>query len=1163
MLTGIIIVQGGPPHHFLLIERFHQGKILLYDNLKGHKWIPSSQLKSKSLVWGFIFRRQDQQQYSFQPKQYKAIAPCALGDAKPPKPPKEAKAPKSRPNPALGINAKKYRFPIKPSKPKETSNAGVPTSHLNVDEPNQSQNTAQANARTSEESTNQPCLSRPKFTGGNESHHHGIPMAGPPTTNNVHCPSTQQEPGHDNRSGQHGIPMAGFPSANPPHCPPTQQELARTQVACNQHEIPIDDLHTTHQQQCIPAQHPHTGDEAESCQHGIPMDGPSAANPQYAKEIKDPGGEDCGGAHSHGRNWQKDTAHVLLQEQAQVPATVKGDDLQPPVKRDEEAGGHAYDREKDASPPKRVKFSEMYLYAIISLFDGVGSAIPAITNAIGHAPRLIIAAECDPVLRQIVGEQFLFRTDGKWAQSSKTTFTIYTDDIRKLLQDHCRLLKEAFALAGPQCRWIVIAGSPCQDLTPAGPLKGLLGLTGPCSSLFYYVHVILWLLQMNYSVELIRFLLENAGTMPEIHRKAILRALGLNAEINPDLLRADPKHTHGIRRNRFYFRNYHDCLKVAKTVVLPSDDAQGPLLDCGGYPIPFGPLLRVRAVLGHEVYQVSWTAYQPISLIWDYLFWGGKCQFQTKAKMQSSDSIPALDYTGSLPPHYLKAWRLFVRALKQTNVTAFERDRLVLAILPIFHHPFITAPMRILSCEEVEKLAGLHNHFDRVHAHRNLLTELTVRNYCGNSFHPEYIQAAIGHPECLRNWLTVPAEPQHNPPWTGVLHPKQARAQYHELREQVRALANTQRIRDLESKQVGIDPMPDFPIHAIQGNLAPIMPTILPAQLLPAHRKFHPDELGIKENKPPSQLSLQATQTLQQENMHALLTGMRFFGAGIGCAEDIPFFFLGNSAESIIENQCPNAKEWLANQLHMCVHCTASMAQTLLFFYCLMHKEQRTVHTVHIIDWEDHTKIFALGDAPAQWTVYCTQFPKSHAFHMDTAAWHCHTRTNIPWQLTPHLTALSTSHLPFQCSNSQCIWFVLPVGPNGQYIVSHETIGTFCSTLCVPCLLARLVPKVFCRIHTSNASYPELSGVLFVDHEGNVAVAAAHDWQIGDSAGHETCLVKATIDDRLPHYPDHQNSLPKINQIGKVSEELCYSWRTDNSLPTTAFFLCSLSDNPQ
>ena len=77
------------------------------------------------------------------------------------------------------------------------------------------------------------------------------------------------------------------------------------------------------------------------------------------------------------------------------------------------------------------------------------------------------------------------------------------------------------------------------------------------------------------------------------------------------------------------------------------------------------------------------------------------------------------------------------------NVSTIDRDRLVRAILPIFHHPHIRAPMRILLCEEVEKLAGLHNHFDRVQAHRSLLTEFTVRNYCGNSF-------ATGLPNLLK-----------------------------------------------------------------------------------------------------------------------------------------------------------------------------------------------------------------------------------------------------------------------------------------------------------------------------------------------------------------------------------------------------------------------------
>ena len=149
----------------------------------------------------------------------------------------------------------------------------------------------------------------------------------------------------------------------------------------------------------------------------------------------------------------------------------------------------------------------------------------------------------------------------------------------------------------------------------------------------------------------------------------------------------DPKNTHGIKRNRFYFRNYQDCAKVPKTVVLPANDLEGPLLDFSGFPIPFGPLLRVRAVLGHDVYQLSWTAYQPISLIWDYLFWGDKKQFQTKAKMQCSDTIPALDFEKSLPPHYLRAWNRFMKSLRQANVSTIDRDRLVRAILPAYFSP--------------------------------------------------------------------------------------------------------------------------------------------------------------------------------------------------------------------------------------------------------------------------------------------------------------------------------------------------------------------------------------------------------------------------------------------------------------------------------------------
>ena len=148
-----------------------------------------------------------------------------------------------------------------------------------------------------------------------------------------------------------------------------------------------------------------------------------------------------------------------------------------------------------------------------------------------------------------------------------------------------------------------------------------------------------------------------------------------------------------------------------------------------------------------------------------------------------------------LSPHYLKAWNAFLHSLKQSNITTYDRDRLVLAILPIFHHPLIKAPMRILSQAEVQKLAGLQDHFDKVHAHKNLLTEMTVRNYCGNNFHPECIQAAVGHPERLRSWLATPVDQPPTPAWQGVIHPKQDRQQYHALREQIQSLAHARQVK--------------------------------------------------------------------------------------------------------------------------------------------------------------------------------------------------------------------------------------------------------------------------------------------------------------------------------------------------------------------------------
>ena len=1143
LVTGIIIVQGKSSHHFLIIERWNEGQVLVHDNLRGHVWISVEQLKATSFVWGFVFRRHDHQPYSFQPPQYKAIAPATLQCAKQPH---RSKKQKLKPKNILGISAKRYQTPnLSKKKVGNNSTPDQSTEALDskpVDPLPPSENPHPADT--------------PKHTYPAHSEvgdQHGVLVVGYPPGTQSTSPPVQNKPAGTDHPSHHGVPMVGlglpFPHAGAPipHADQNNDIVGSTsEIHCGAPTVGLTD---TPQNDNGPLFH------AELDSKEL-VDVPHPHEPEALTPVNINASAQCP-TLEHAPAETVRSRHNDNHNDVNPSCSYAGS-LRPPVSGESEVSHSSFAKEKDASPPKRAKYSKVHPYAIISLFDGVGSAIPAITKAIGCAPRIIVVAECDPILRQLVGEQFGLRTDGEWTQSSKDTYTLYADDVRRLLRNQCRILKEAFALAGPQCRWFLIAGSPCQDLTPAGPLKGLLGLTGHCSSLFYYVHVILWLVQMNYPLEHIRFLLENAGAMLDIHRKAILRALGLNPDSTPDSLRVDPKNTHGIRRNRFYFRNYQDGVKVPKTVVLEPSDIEGPLIDFNGHPIPYGPLLRVRSVLGHNVLQLSWTAYQPISLIWDYLFWGDKAQFQLKAKMHSSDIIPALDFENSLPPHYLRAWNRFLQSLRQKNVSTIDRDRLVRAILPIFHHPHIKAPMRILLCEEVEKLAGLHNHFDRVQAHRSLLTEFTVRNYCGNSFHPEYIQAAVGHPERLRDWLTEPAETATKHAWSGVVHPKQARAQYQALREQVQTLAREQRIRDFSSKQVGLDPMPELPIHALEGLLTPVMPTVLPKQLLPANRKIHPADLGVMDSRPPSQLSPTAIQLLQEQHMQSILVGMRFFGAGIGRTEDLLQFFFGHNYDAVVERHCPQAKEWISNKLKSAGQCTSTMAQLLLWLYSLLHREQVSVHFVHIADWEDQAHIATYGDAPAKWTVYCVQFPRSRTFHLDTAAWNCHTRVDIPWQQLPQPLVFTAAPIPFRCTNPNCIWFAVPYGPKGQYLICHRFIGTFLYDKCIVCFLSRFIEQASCNVHTTASSYPELHGCMFIDNEGNVAVAAAHDWRLDDTAGYQTCLIKASIDNRVFKYPEHINNLPHINPIGKISQELACHWNTDEASPVFAYFICSL-----
>ena len=162
-------------------------------------------------------------------------------------------------------------------------------------------------------------------------------------------------------------------------------------------------------------------------------------------------------------------------------------------------------------------------YGVISLFDGVSSVVPALIKKLGYAPAVAIRAENDIDVRAVVCAEFGYRADEQWSFTSQSTAALYVKDVHSLIANNCQVLRGTIE-AHPELKWIIVGGSPCQDLTFAGPHKGLLGLAGPCSRLFFVFLCIIFTVQQLCGPSAVRFVAENAASMLEMHYKAFCRS---------------------------------------------------------------------------------------------------------------------------------------------------------------------------------------------------------------------------------------------------------------------------------------------------------------------------------------------------------------------------------------------------------------------------------------------------------------------------------------------------------------------------------------------------------------------------------------------------------------------------------------------------------------
>lgn len=94
-----------------------------------------------------------------------------------------------------------------------------------------------------------------------------------------------------------------------------------------------------------------------------------------------------------------------------------------------------------------------------------------------------------------MGAKNKWNLDGEWFRRGDSRYR-YLKDVDELVNGNGAVIRQALALA-PDIPYILVAGTPCQDLTTIGRQRGTLGLAGPRSIFFYTFHLTLYYLQQS------------------------------------------------------------------------------------------------------------------------------------------------------------------------------------------------------------------------------------------------------------------------------------------------------------------------------------------------------------------------------------------------------------------------------------------------------------------------------------------------------------------------------------------------------------------------------------------------------------------------------------------------------------------------------------------
>jgi hypothetical protein len=132
-------------------------------------------------------------------------------------------------------------------------------------------------------------------------------------------------------------------------------------------------------------------------------------------------------------------------------------------------------------------------------------------------------AESNLLLADAVERWWRTRASYDWTPA----YVKAASDVWDLVRTDAAALRQVLDSVPRNALLLIVAGSPCQQLTSAGTLGGSQGLRGQDSILFYAVPTIARLCQDIRPDISVHVLVENAGSTQQRHKHAMLDALGL------------------------------------------------------------------------------------------------------------------------------------------------------------------------------------------------------------------------------------------------------------------------------------------------------------------------------------------------------------------------------------------------------------------------------------------------------------------------------------------------------------------------------------------------------------------------------------------------------------------------------------------------------------